>query len=528
MSDATGPMSRNEIASNPAPRTGREFELKFSTDAAGLRRVLALELFAGFQTSRARRYITTYFDTETGRLLQNSISLRLRQISHSRNVMTFKGPIPGQSSGFERLETEIAIGNRGFDLNLFEPAIQDLIAHQTQGAALIPRYCTDFRRRTIEVPFGRSLLEVSLDAGAFIHGETTYPLHEVEIELRSGDRAEAVEFAKTLALQGDLSLATISKAERCALLAGLPLPLHRSAGSPLQPEHSLDAAIGIILSQCLQHFIDHIQPFRSERSATSIHQMRVGLRRLRAALKIFSKSFPESGFRHFAGRARILASGLGEARDCDAFYHLAFDETLAHSFRPDDSAHLKEGLLRLREDARQRAAALIESHETLTFILDMQAYLLRRGWRGEVADEQFLIMAGPAADFARKYLEHLFRQARKRGKKLLELSDEDRHEFRIALKNLRYNADFFASLFGGTKTTKAWFEDLRQLQDLLGVHNDLANAQSMMERIKDFAPGDFSGSAGFVLGWHACNSQTADRHIAKAWRRLKRQTAFWH
>lgn len=528
MSDAIGPMSRNDLASNSAPRTGHEFEIKFSTDAAGLRRVLALELFAGLPASRARRYITTYFDTETGRLLRDSISLRLRKISHNRNVITFKGRIPGQSSGFERLETEVATGNQGFDLNLFEPAIQDLIVQRTQGAALVPRYQTDFRRRTIEVAFGRSQLEISLDTGTFILGETTYPLHEVEIELRSGDRAEAVEFAKIMALQADLALATISKAERCALLAGLPLPLHRSAGSPLKPDHSLDAAIGIILSQCLQHFIDHIQPFRSEKSPSSIHQMRVGLRRLRAALKVFSKAFPEAGFRHFAERARILASGLGDARDCDAFYHLAFDETLAHPFRPDDHMHLKEGLLTMRDDARQRAAALIESHETLAFILDMQAYLLRRGWRSGLPDEDFLVMTGPAADFARKYLEHLFRQARKRGKKLLELSDEDRHEFRISLKNLRYNADFFSGLFGGTKTAKAWFEDLRQLQDLLGVHNDLANARIIMEKIKNFSPGDFSRSAGFILGWHACNSQSADRDIAKAWRRLKRQTAFWH
>ena len=528
MSDDANISPKTDQAGMSAHRTEREFELKFSTDSAGLRRVLALELFAGMPPSRAQRQKTTYFDTETGRLLQNSISLRLRQMPRNRNVITLKAPHPDRPSGFERLELEIPVGDAGFNASMSDAAIQDQIRPYTQDAPLVARYGTDVRRRIINIQHGRSQLEVALDSGSFIVGDQAYPLHEVEIELRSGDRAEAIEFAKSIALQANLTLETISKAQRCALFAGLSVPVRRQTGGELQPDHSLDSVISIILSECLQHFIDHIHPFRNERSPASIHQMRVGLRRLRAALKIFAKSFPESSFRDFAGGARILASGLGDARECDVFYHLAFDEALSHPSRPDDFIHLKEGLLILRDDARQRATALIESPETLTFILDMQAYLFRHGWRSEVPDAHFLMMAGSAAKFARNSLDNLLRQARKRGKNLTKRSDEERHEFRIALKNLRYNADFFSTLFGGTKVTKAWFADLRQLQDLLGLQNDLANAQTMIERIKAFAPGDFSTSAGFVIGWQACNSQAADRRIGKSWRRLKRQTPFWH
>ena len=53
-----------------------EFEIKFSTDDAGLRRVLAFAPLRGCTPSRARTLTTHYFDTEDGRLLRRGISLR--------------------------------------------------------------------------------------------------------------------------------------------------------------------------------------------------------------------------------------------------------------------------------------------------------------------------------------------------------------------------------------------------------------------------------------------------------------------
>jgi CHAD domain-containing protein len=320
----------------------------------------------------------------------------------------------------------------------------------------------------------------------------------------------------------------VSKAERCALLAGLTIPTRHGKRDGIHTGTPLDKAIAIILSECLQHYLAYIHPFREEKSPHSVHQMRVGLRRLRAALKIFSKSFPESGFRNFADRARVLATGLGDARDCDAFRQLSFGEALAHRNRPADAKTLQDGLDKFRSESYAKASELIDSETNLTFILDLEAFILQRAWRANGTDAHFASLAQPAEDYARSVLDLLMQRARKRGKDLLQRSDEERHDFRIALKNLRYNAALFGTLFGSGKTRKSWMADLTDLQEILGLQNDLANAEIMLERIKACTSGDFSRSAGFVIGWHACTSHSADRRLEKVWKQFRAHKAFWN
>ena len=511
----------------PSPAPAVEFELKFSTDAAGLRRTHQLPRLGGHPVSRARHLVTVYYDTAQGQLLQNGISLRLRKVGRGRGVMTFKAPPLHSTSSFLRREVEIPAGSNGFELSGFDLEIQNLIRKVTRGAPLIERYATDFRRKTVEVNTGGSTIEIALDSGSFIAGAKTHPLHEVEIELKSGDCADAIGWAKNIALEAKLRLETVSKAERCALLAGLPIRTHIGKRDGISTGTPLDKAIAVILSDCLQHYLAYLHPFREEKSPHSVHQMRVGLRRLRAALKIFSKSFPESGFRLFADRARVMATGLGDARDCDAFRQLAFGEALAHPSRPADADVMQNGLDQFRLESYAKANALIESETNLSFILDLEAFILQRAWRANGTDAHFASLAQPTEDYARDILNLLMQRARKRGKDLLQRSDEERHEFRIALKNLRYNAALFATLFGSAKTRKSWMSDLADLQEILGLQNDLANAAIMLDRIKPYASGDFSRSAGFVIGWHACNSHSADRRLEKVWKQFRAHKAFW-
>ena len=504
-----------------------EFELKFTTDAAGLHRIPQLACLSGHIFSRARHLVTVYYDTSHGLLLQNGISLRLRKIARGRGVMTFKAPALQSSSVFLRREVEVPAGPKGFDLANFDLKIQELVKKATRGAPLIERYATDFHRKTIEVNTGRSTIEIAIDSGTFLAGNKTQPLHEVEIELKSGLGVDAIEWAKKIAFEAKLKLETISKAEHCAVLAGLVIPIHRSKPEEISPGTPLDKAITTILSECLQHYVDYLHPFREERSPHSVHQMRVGLRRLRAALKILSKSFPETGFSLFADRARDLATGLGDARDSDTFYQLIFGEALANPNRPPDAEILKTGLDRFRSKSYAKATDLIESETNLTFILDLQAFILHRAWRIDGTDAHFATLSQPTENYARDTLNHLMQRVRKRSKYLLQRSDEKRHEFRIALKNLRYNAELFGDFFGSEKARKSWLTDLTDLQEILGLKNDIANAQIMLERIKPFTLGEFTGSAGFFIGWHAYQSAEADKKLEKTWKQLKAHKIFW-
>ena len=504
-----------------------EFEIKFSTDDAGLRRVLAFAPLRGCAPSRARTLTTHYFDTEDGRLLRRGISLRLRVPMRGESVMTFKAPARGGRSFLERLEVARPAPEGRFDLHAFDETTRAMIEDATGGLDLVERYSTVFKRRLLTLNMGRSEIEIALDAGHFLIGQVRAPLFEVEFELKAGERADAIDLARRVGLDAGLRLETVSKSQRCALMAGLHVPQSYSPpGEAIHDGLSLDTMIVQILSDCLRHFVAHIQPFRDEQSPRSVHQMRVALRRMRAVLKTFARSVPEASFRAFADRARDIAKGLGPARDCDAFRQLAFEEALAHPRHPDDVANLNMALAAERTRAYEAASALLESPSVLTFILDLQAYVSRRGWRGEATDARFLEFSLPAAPFARQALDALLRKARKNGKNLLTRTDEERHELRIVLKSLRYNCDFFAGIFAAPTQAKIFISSLGRLQDLLGSFNDLAGAEAMMDRLARTGPA-FPRAAGFILGWYACQGDQADRQIASAWRDLKQTEPFW-
>jgi CHAD domain-containing protein len=58
-----------------------------------------------------------------------------------------------------------------------------------------------------------------------------------------------------------------------------------------------------------------------------------------------------------------------------------------------------------------------------------------------------LRLTEPARLFARETLERLHKRALKRGRQLSQKAPEERHKVRIALKHIRYAAEFFSFFF---------------------------------------------------------------------------------
>ncbi len=103
---------------------------------------------------------------------------------------------------------------------------------------------------------------------------------------------------------------------------------------------------------------------------------------------------------------------------------------------------------------------------------------------------------------------HRFAQTRKRAKRLDTLNDAARHRLRIALKKLRYSADFFAPLYEKKRVVK-FQKRLSRMQDILGALNDVAVARSTLEQLVGMGGAgpmasaeDLSFAAGIVYGWH--------------------------
>lgn len=119
----------------------------------------------------------------------------------------------------------------------------------------------------------------------------------------------------------------------------------------------------------------------------------------------------------------------------------------------------------------------------------------------------------------------------KLGRDFEKLSAQDRHQLRIALKKLRYTAEFFRSLYQ-RKREKAYFYALAQLQNSLGHMNDIVVADHLLGRLSaardDRIISDrLSNAAGIVGGWYTQSASSSEHQAEANWREFCRCDAFW-
>ena len=119
------------------------------------------------------------------------------------------------------------------------------------------------------------------------------------------------------------------------------------------------------------------------------------------------------------------------------------------------------------------------------------------------------------------------------------MSQEGRHEVRIALKKLRYAVDFFEGVFDEERTRK-FFKKLARLQEDLGGMNDVMAAEALLARligvtadggVEPIAPSASQAklvfAAGRVLGWHRRRAAEIDARLIKDWHAFVRAKPFW-
>ena len=214
---------------------------------------------------------------------------------------------------------------------------------------------------------------------------------------------------------------------------------------------------------------------------------------------------------------------MGEAREQDVLRDLV-DSGPARALQGTiDFKPLVKASDKRRVAAYAHVRALLDAPETSRFVLELQAMICRREWRaGEDSDP-----AMSAVDFAKQALDRLDKCARKRGKNLVELPPEARHEARIALKNLRYASDFFTSLFGKSRGSKKFQRAIGDLQDALGAYNDAIVARATVADLQKVAGAAGVRAAGVVDGWTARGAADADAHLGAAWKAFRKAPRFW-
>src|SRR5262249_13462684 len=114
------------------------------------------------------------------------------------------------------------------------------------------------------------------------------------------------------------------------------------------------------------------------------------------------------------------------------------------------------------------------------------------------------------------------------GRRFKQLPVEGRHELRLAVKKLRYMADFFLPLFDGHGTAKRYARRLSRLQERLGRYNDARTTRHLMTGlVLGPVPPPAREAIGAVLGWQACHLANAEGEVRAAWRDFRNTPRPW-
>ena len=213
-----------------------------------------------------------------------------------------------------------------------------------------------------------------------------------------------------------------------------------------------------------------------------LHQLRVGLRRLRTVQRAFRIPATKR-------RLRKFKPALAAARDWDVFCGWLENARV--------SPELKSLARRKRAAARRQAQHVLSSR----------------------AFDQFLRCARRCVHETKasplKALEAFHRKALKTAQRIDWQHEEDRHALRIRIRRLRYACEFFAAFFPGTQYA-AYLKRVKALQDLLGELNDIAVARRLLKEMKAEPPKPLQRREARLI----CA-------LGPAWAAFERSRTFW-
>lgn len=271
----------------------------------------------------------------------------------------------------------------------------------------------------------------------------------------------------------------------------LELPAPLLAAPTDAPPHHVRAALDLRLRALLQH-----DPgTRTGDDIEDLHQMRVSVRRMRAALKAARPLLDAAWADGLRAELGWLGRALGPVRDLDVMLLRLRAEVAA---LPE--AEQPGGTVLVDALAAERTAARAEMLDALN--APRYPALLER-----IADSVRLPLPTPTATQAQPELVDLIRAEAARMRKAVDKAgpnppDEVLHALRIHGKRVRYTGELVEPALRGTATGKAVKRLLgvtAELQEVLGDHQDACVAETRIRELLDgLAQPD--RTVGFVAG----------------------------
>ena len=501
-----------------------EVELKLllaPSDVAAFRRLNLLQRCA-VRKPRTRRLNSTYFDTPALDLHRHGLELRVRRES-GQWVQTLKTSDRPASGLHQRGEWEARVAGSAPDLTTLCAAVAgdteaaQLLRQPTLAQSLAPIFETAVRRTAwpLHLSPGNDV-ELVLDEGELRCGDAREPICEVECELKAGLPAALFDLARQLQDAVPLRLGHLGKGARgYALLAPQPPSAVKAQAVELDTKGTVEQGFQAIAANCLAQMQANEPGVIAGNDAESVHQMRVGTRRLRSLLRLFSRTMPLPP----ALQAELdwLTGELGAARDADVLANSTLPKVARACANETALADLQQAAASRAAAKRQLVAGAVAGARYARLMLDLACWVQTAGWHGsidETAQAQHLSEA--LAERALKILKRRHRCLLQRGERLLDGTPKERHRARIAAKKARYASEFFQSLLPARRV-KRYVRTLGVLQDALGWMNDAVVAEGLLREMARSRP-DLVEAASFARGWLAGHRDDDLRKLAPLWK----------
>jgi len=457
--------------SNPSS----EVELKFLVSPSDVATIRANPIFAHKTTQAQLRSV--YYDTPAWDLRESGVSLRVR---HKEGVFTQTVKSASGLSLFDRDQWESEIKGKNPDRSAWAgtPVADILSAHGVR--ALRPVFTTTVQRTVRLLNEGVSIVEASFDRGELAAGKLREPIEEVELELKGGQTKALFIIAHRLAADTVLRLSFDNKAERGYQLIGHDeLIPHTARSSGIPSDISAVEGFARVARSCLAQVSGNAELLRRVRNPEVLHQLRVGLRRLRAAFATFKPVVSRESLERLKDEIIWLGNELDPARDLDVFIERTLHSAKAGAHGDAMLAAFDRRLLRAQDEAYDRAVAALASQRFAMLLLNCAECVATPLRRGAARVEARLRDDG-ASVLAAHALKRFRHELHKRAKHLGTLNPAGRHRVRIEAKKLRYAVEFFTETFGKRthKRRRKFIAALNVLQNTLGELNDMAMART--------------------------------------------------
>lgn len=493
------------------------------------------------KTAKKQRLSAYYFDTPNNDLAKHGIALRIRY-EDEQWVQTLKTSGDGVAKRLE-LNTILDLSDNPADINVSDLAKQLKLDDNQQLSeqlskvmtldkltqSLTVQYFTDVERTSRLVKKNTSKIEIAYDIGTVGKGKAKadqYPIHEIEFELIEGDADDLVELAKTWCKKYKLYLSTVTKAQRGNLLLS-----NQTFANPTKADLTalqLDKTttqfgfLQQVVNNCLAQILPNASAIADgSPDGNHVHQLRVGIRRLRTALKVFKNFAPSLDNDTPAIDPNWLTvlkqtfSMLGEFRDREIL-QIKTQPMLEAVGSPHVAWSTEVDIMPI--DA-------VRANDFQIVLLELIAFT-------HATLPQSLAKSDKKAKTAvTKKLDKLFNNIAVASEHFAELDTESQHDVRKDLKTLRYVSEFSAPLYMDAKDSKkgkkaqklnAFLQYLEPAQDVLGEYNDnVVGHAHYVEKAKT------DPNALFAVGWFGGREQASAEACAVSLKTVKNAPKFW-